>query len=80
MGARGTSSVSIVYNARKLSERAAAAGVPTRPLASTPVMRSTALAGLKTQAHRCKTTGDIETRAAFDADGLQRNRIVGTTN
>ena len=34
------------------------------------------LAGLKSQAHRCKTTGDIKTGAAFDADWLQRDRIV----
>ena len=38
------------------------------------------LAGLKSQAHRCETAGDIKTGAAFDADWLQRDRIVGATD
>ena len=38
------------------------------------------LAGLKGQAHRCETTGDIKTGAAFDADWLQRDRIVGAAD
>ena len=38
------------------------------------------LAGLKSQAHRCETAGDIKTGAAFDADWLQRDRIAGAAN
>ena len=65
----------------KLSERAAAAAGanPTFSL-DAPSRAPAVLAGLETQAHRCETTGDIETGAAFDADGLQRNRIVGAAN
>ena len=38
------------------------------------------LAGLKRQADRCETAGDIEPGAALDADRLQRDRIVGATH
>ena len=38
------------------------------------------LAGLKIQAQRRETTGDIKTGAAFDADWLQRDRIAGASN
>src|SRR6516225_6336386 len=38
------------------------------------------LAGLKRQADRCETTGDIETGAALDADRLQRDRVAGATH
>ena len=38
------------------------------------------LAGLKSQAHRCETAGDIKTGAAFDADWLQRDGVVGAAD
>jgi hypothetical protein len=38
------------------------------------------LAALKGQAHRCEATRNIETSGAFDADWLQRDRIVGATH
>ena len=48
---------------------------PRRPQCARAV-----LAGLKRQADRRETTSDIETGAAFDADWLQRDCIVGATN
>ena len=38
------------------------------------------LAGLKRQTNRCETAREIETGAAFNADWLQRDRILGAAN
>jgi hypothetical protein len=83
VGRRGTnvtSSIGIVIGADSPSDRnGARGGNPWRTLGA-PSRVPGMLAGLKSQAHRCETTGDIETGAAFDADWLQRDRIVGAAN
>src|SRR6516165_7655872 len=54
--------------------------VPTSTAVTAPRQLSSCLARLKSQAHRCETTGDIEPGAAFDADRLKGDRIAGATN
>ena len=80
MGRRGTEvtgSDSIVLCTDRCSGRT---GAQLQPLPRRPPSGPTVLAGLKHQAHRRETTGDIKTGAAFDADRLQRNRLARATH
>ena len=80
MGRRGTEvtgSDSIVLCTDRCSGRT---GAQLQPQPRRPPSAPTVLAGLKHQAHRRETTGDIKTGAAFDADRLQRNRLARATH
>jgi len=55
-------------------------GAQLQPQPRRPPCACAVLARLKRQAHRCETTRNIETGAAFDADWLQRDRIAGATH
>lgn len=79
-GAEVASSDSIVLSANSPSDRYSARGADPSCSLGAPSRSTAMLAGLKSQAHRCETTRDIETGAAFDADWLQRDRIVGAAN
>ena len=83
VGRRGTnvtSSIGIIPGADSPSDRNGARGGNPSCSLGAPSHAPGMLAGLKSQAHRCETTGDIKTGAAFDADWLQRDRMAGAAN
>jgi hypothetical protein len=83
VGRRATTSLdsdSVVLGVDSPSDRDGARGANPRRSLGAPSRATGMLAGLKSQAHRRETTGDIETGAAFDADWLQRDRIVGAAD
>jgi hypothetical protein len=69
-GRRSPTRIAVVLGTNSLRDPTSARGVNTSRGVDAPPRAPAMLAGLKSQAHRCDATGDIETDAAFDADRL----------